>query len=240
MIKNIFSNSEIVACTPDIRDLVKGQKYISPITDSAYELDPLRTKLQWGCNISSVHELPKLNAYIGSVPVELLSYRRCLRLKKYHVCGHGYVEDKYLAIAWNKPIWYASKLSLLDCVIEPNFSLREDYSYPQVITNLYKKRLLAAYWQKEGMMVIPDVAWHSKYIDVCIEGCPKNSIITINSTGVCQDKKSVAVWKECYSYVVDTLSPIHIIRYGGILPEERADISTYFTNDNKKACSYGS
>lgn len=66
-----------------------------------------------------------------------------------------------------------------------------------------------------------------------MEGWPHGSIIAINSTGVCLDKKARHTWLDGYWAMVDTLNPSHILRYGGFIEGENANISTYYVNNNR-------
>lgn len=111
---------------------------------------------------------------------------------------------------------------------------------PEVIWNTFRNKLLAAWWQKNGIIVIPNVSWgKDRSFDMCLEGYPKNSIISINSTGLRQDAQAKRLWIEGYYQVIDVLSPTHIIRYGAKQDGELVSISSYHQNDNRNSSGYG-
>lgn len=125
-------------------------------------------------------------------------------------------------------------------VISTDFSVYADMTMPMVQYNSYRNKLLASWWQKSGIPVIPNVSWSREWsYDFCFEGFPKNSVIAINSTGTGRDKFSKSLWMKGYEQAIKTLQPSHIIRYGVKHPGEWEEISTYFINDNTKFANNG-
>ena len=111
---------------------------------------------------------------------------------------------------------------------------------PQKVWNDFRNKFLAALYQFFGIKVIPAPVWgDSKHMEYYMEGWPHHSLIAINSTGVCLDQRSRHIWLDGYNAMLEILQPTHILRYGGFIEGERADISTYYANNNKKGSCYG-
>lgn len=66
-----------------------------------------------------------------------------------------------------------------------------------------------------------------------MEGWPKHSVVSINSTGVCHDKRARKIWLDGYWAMMSILSPSHILRYGGFIEGEDKTVSTYYINNNR-------
>lgn len=104
----------------------------------------------------------------------------------------------------------------------------------------YRNKLLAAWLQKNGIAVIPNVSWSRDWsYDFCFEGFPKHSTIAINSTGIGKDSFSKSLWINGYKKAIEILEPIQILRYGAKQEGELEDISIYYINDNRKGGTYG-
>ena len=125
-------------------------------------------------------------------------------------------------------------------IISTDFSVYADMTMPEVMYNSFRNKLLAAYFQSLGIIVIPNVSWSRPWsYGFCLDGFPKHSVIAINSTGIGRDAFSTSLWMQGYEKVLETLEPLTIIRYGAKQDGEDESISVYFPNDNLRSARYG-
>jgi len=201
---------------------------------------PLRHKMCSAVSFTEKYNMPIISPYNGPIPEHIMSFNR-VRASKIRNCGvHFYISDSFFECVWNVPEKYLPMLKSLPAVISTDYSLYSDMLMPEVIWNTFRNKLLAAWWQKNGIIVIPNVSWgKDRSFDMCLEGYPKNSIISINSTGLRQDAQAKRLWIEGYYQVIDVLSPTHIIRYGAKQDCELVSISSYHQNDNRNSSGYG-
>lgn len=191
---------------------------------------------------TSRFHMPVVAPYLGKIPNDLIAFSRLMskqKLPPQSAC-HFYIYDKKFERVWNRIEFYTNVLSKYDLVISPDFSVYSDMVIPEVMWNSYRNKIVTAYWQRNGISVIPNVSWSREWsYDFCFEGYPQHSVIAINSTGIRNDPRSTALWASGYRKAVECLKPIHIIRYGARQECEDSSISTYFVNDNKKEVGHG-
>jgi len=201
---------------------------------------PLRHEMCTAVSFTEKYNMPLISPYNGPIPECIMSFNRvrASSCRKYVV--HFFISDSFFECVWNSPVKYISLLKSLPAVISTDYSLYSDMLMPEIMWNTFRNKLLASWWQKNGVSVIPNVSWGKGWsLDMCLEGYPKHSVISINSTGLHQDCQAKRLWIEGYKKVIETLSPTHIIRYGAKQEGEDQSISTYFKNDNFKSSSHG-
>ena len=186
------------------------------------------------------YEMPRVRPINCSVPKDIVALYHIDRCKVDDCIPHFYTEDKKFESTWTFPHKSLYKIAHYPMIISPDFSVYENLVFPQKFWNIFRNKVLAAWWQYNGLKVIPNVSWiHGKDYAISFDGWPKHSIIAVNSTGINGDKKCKSMWLEGYNVMLRTLEPIHILRYGGKIEGENEAISTYYYNDNKKFARYG-
>jgi len=201
---------------------------------------PLKHQICTAVSFTENFNMPIVSPYHGPIPESIISFNRA-RASKSRVCGvHFFISDSFFECVWNAPKKYLSMLKTLPWVISPDFSLYSDMLKPEVMWNTFRNKLLAAWWQKNGVPVIPNVSWwNSENMELCLEGEPTRSVIAINSTGLHRDRRAKSEWRKGYEKVIKTLNPIHILRYGAKQDGEYETISTYYPNDNSDSSGNG-
>ena len=220
-----------------------SQVPLSIIHDNPKEFGPLHIKLCKGIDFTDKNQLPIVTRVVESIPDRMSSFHR---LKNVHAnrlkgsCVHFFVDDKKIEPLWTKPQFYAKVLSRFDFVISTDFSVYMDMLRIQKWWNDFRNKLLAAYFQRFGVRIVPAPSWADmEDIERYAEGWPRESLIAINSTGVGHDKRSIHNWLDGYYAMLDILKPKHILRYGRMMEGEFHDISTFYDNNNQKGAYYG-
>lgn len=222
----------------------ESPKENSYLTENFQALGPLNSALCMGINFTSKNQFPIVDPYSGDIPEILCSVHR-LRKKQESLlrdtCVHFFTPDSKFESYWNYPFRYLRFLQRFKYVISTDFSLYTNMVLMQKLWNSYRNKLLSAFYQRNGINLIPAPSWGDLInIDLYMEGWPKDSLIAINSTGIGFDRRCRYIWLEGYHAMLDILKPVHIIRYGAYIEGERKELSTYYPNNNKIGYRYGS
>lgn len=186
------------------------------------------------------YEMPVVRAISCLAPKDIVALYHIDRCNVEGCIPHFYTEDKKFESTWTFPRKSLSKIARYPMVISPDFSVYENLAFPQKFWNIFRNKFLAAWWQYNGLNVIPNVSWmHGQDYAMSFDGWPKHSVIAVNSTGINDDEKCKIMWLEGYKVMLETLEPAHILRYGAKIEGENEAISTYYDNDNKKFAKYG-
>lgn len=203
--------------------------HVKPTIKRKTHLDNLH--LKYLINFVAGYEMPKLEA-CSIIPESLIPFNYALRECNNNQGVHFFIDDYQFERIWNFPVRYVHCLQKFQCVIAPDFSQFIDMPYPQRIWNNYRGKLIGAFLQSQGVPVIPNVTWSlPDSYDYCFEGIPLQSVIAINSTGVCRYGFNRFLWLKGYREAIKRLNPIAIIRYGNVIQGEDTNIGVYYNNE---------
>ena len=133
---------------------------------------------------------------------------------------HFFLDDYQFNRVWNDPDRYIDLFRRFRYVLTPDFSLYTDFPKALQIYNHYRKHWLGAYWQLNGINVIPTVCWSDKEsFEWCFDGEPAHSAVAVSSVGTQRSKDTKRKFLDGYFEMVDRLQPTQIIFYGNV-PEE--------------------
>lgn len=135
---------------------------------------------------------------------------------------HFFLDDYQFDRVWNNPDAYLGVLSRFKAVVSPDFSLYIDF--PTVIQhyNNYRRQWCGAYWQENGVTVIPTVRWSDEAsFEWCFDGIPKHSLVCISTVGGFKEKAVAERWMKGYNKALEVLEPSHILFYGKVYPQIR-------------------
>ena len=127
---------------------------------------------------------------------------------------HFFVDDYQFERVWNNPDAYIDKLKQYACVLAPDFSPYGDMPLATQIFNHYRKHWVAAYWQAQGITVIPTIrcSTDDRSLEWYLDGEPKHSIVAYSSMWVRKDKSGVwdSAEKE-FKTMMETLKPSKVL-----------------------------
>ena len=169
----------------------------------------------------------------GFVPEELIGFNYAKTSEKKNAGIHFYLDDYQFERVWNCPENYIELFQEYDCILSPDFSLYMDMPMPMKVWNVYRSRLIGAYYQSYGIPVIPTLSWAEKEtFDFCFKGIPKGSIVSISTVGVKKDKDALQIWKNGVKEMIEVIDPSILLIYGGKLDFDFRDAEVvYFEND---------
>lgn len=128
---------------------------------------------------------------------------------------HFFVDDYQFERVWNEPDRYIEKLSQYEAVLAPDFSPYGDMPFTLQLYNHYRKHWCAAYWQMNGITVIPTIrsSTDPRSYGFYLDGEPRNSVVAISTMWA---KNTPEENRLEYENMVDVLDPSQIIVYGSI------------------------
>lgn len=161
------------------------------------------------------HGMPVLDAYEKPVPEHFIGFNQALSSSRYDCGIHFFIDDYQFERIWNTPEKYLPLIRRFRCIIAPDFSLYVDLPPAVNFWNVYRSRLLAAWWQSQGIDVIPSASWgNAESFSFCFDGLPHSSIIAVGHTAVGRNQTaknaSVLGMSEC----LRVLNPSEVLVYG--------------------------
>lgn len=133
---------------------------------------------------------------------------------------HFFLDDYQFERVWNDPNRYIGMLKKYGAILSPDFSLYSDFPKAVQIYNHYRKHWLGAYWQENGITVIPTIAWSDKEsYDWCFDGEPKGGIVAVSSVGTQRHADTKRLFLNGYEEMMNRLNPSAVMFFGTV-PEE--------------------
>lgn len=191
-------------------------------------------------NLEAAHLLTKTNNFWqmpiiccdNYIPSDLMGFNYA-KSSTNKQCGiHFYIDDYQFERIWNNPEKYTDILKEYECILSPDFSLYMDMPMPMKIWNIYRSRQIGAFYQNQGIKVIPTISWAEKEtFEFAFEGIPQESIVSVSTIGVKEDKNALQIWKDGMDEMIKRIHPSTILVYGGKLDYDYGDIQVlYFAN----------
>lgn len=192
-------------------------------------------------NFTSEYQMPIVSGCLVEAPRDIFCFYRLGNNSRAGVVPHFYTTDERLLPFLGDPYGHLEMISNHPILIGIDISIKPEMPDPMKIAVSFYNKLIMAWWQHHGKIVIPNVVVDPSIIEQCLSGYPKHSVIAMNSSGIRKDKRAQHNWQLIYPYVIKELDPVRIIRYGGKQDNEVEEISVYYNNDNDhlKFTSYG-
>ena len=176
--------------------------------------------------------MPIVAAYNEELPTRLIRWDEALRTSSYSCTPHFYIKDELFRAIVHTPTRYLDTVKRFVSIIGPDFSQYINMPTPVRIYGSFWNKALSAFWQLNGINVIPNVSWSTPdSYEYSFAGIPKKSIIAINCTGILSNSSSKYLWRKGYDEAIRRLEPSFIVRYGDRMEGEREDISIFFKNE---------
>jgi hypothetical protein len=195
--------------------------------------DALKTEIRFASdNEWGIPCLPR--ASLADTPAWLAPYRTRIRTQAALAgAAHFFLADYRFESVWNHPKKALRSLRAFPLVLTPDFSLYRDWPLTLQLYNTYRNRWCGAYWQSEGLTVIPTLSWSSpESYEFCFCGVARHSLVAISAVGVALDVPAeYHAFMAGFREMVGRLSPSRVLSYGPLPAEAHAlvDIVTYPT-----------
>lgn len=133
---------------------------------------------------------------------------------------HFFIDDYQFTRLWANPDAYLELLGGFKAVCTPDFSTYTDFPKAIQIYNHYRKHWLGAYWQQNGITVIPTISWSDKSsFEWCFDGEPVGGAVAVSSVGTQLNKESRALFLAGYNEMLSRLQPERVYFYG-LVPDK--------------------
>ena len=133
---------------------------------------------------------------------------------------HFFLDDYQFERVWNNIDKYTEVLHRVKAVMSPDFSMFTVNPKALQIYQHFRKHFIGAYWQVNGLTVIPTINWSDeKSFEWCFDGEPTNSIVGISTVGSMNSKANKEGFYKGYDEMKKQLQPKKILCYGTV-PEE--------------------
>lgn len=183
----------------------------------AHKRDVFHAWMLGGLDFSRPWDMPMLTP-VEAHPTALVPFSVAMheRWCDFDCFVHFYEDDFRFERVWNDPHKYLPKLSKFEGVIMPDFSTCIDFPRPLKMWNCYRNQTLGAWWQEQGLTVIPN-ARHQPECDWLVEGLPRESVIAICGRAPVKDVAERRRFVRDVRTTVDELRPTAIVYYGSDL-----------------------
>ena len=130
---------------------------------------------------------------------------------------HFFIDDYQFIRLWKDPDRYLPMLAKFQAVCTPDFSTYTDFPKAIQIYNHYRKHWLGAYWQENGINVIPTISWSDEdSFEWCFDGEPAGGMVAVSSVGTQGNRRATRLFELGYAEMKKRLAPEKIIMYGNV------------------------
>lgn len=104
------------------------------------------------------YEIPQLLPVVIKQPIDMIGFNFAGKYRNPEQVGvHFFLKDYQFTRLWTAPDIYTDMLRRFRFVCTPDFSMFTDFPLALQINSHYRKHWLGAYWQRQGMIVIPTI-----------------------------------------------------------------------------------
>jgi hypothetical protein len=148
-------------------------------------------------------------------PAKLIPFNYA-RTAEDFACGiHFFIDDYQFERVWNRPEHYVELLKKFECVLAPDFSLYMDMPLVIKLWNVYRSRVLAKFWQRRNVKVVPVLQWAGKdTYEFAFDGIAPGSPVAVSAVGVRDDKTAVKFWRAGMTEAMKVVKPGVVLLYG--------------------------
>ena len=135
---------------------------------------------------------------------------------------HFFIDDYRFEGVYRNPERSISRLSQYAFVLTPDYSTYSNMNYWRQLESIAHSRWCGAYWQDQGLTVIPTISWStSPSYDFCFSGIEKHSIVAVGMIGCKHSKES---FMSGYNRMLEEIAPDAIICFGTPFEEMEGNI----------------
>ncbi len=135
---------------------------------------------------------------------------------------HFFVDDYRFNVFRRRPDASIDKFRQYAFILSPDFSRYNEMPTWKVIEAIGMNRWQGAYWQSQGLKVIPSVGWATPYsYRFCFCGIERNAPVAVTTNGNRMSKRG---YLHGYDAMLDALDPSAVICLGKPFSEMRGNV----------------
>lgn len=133
---------------------------------------------------------------------------------------HFFIDDYQFMRTWSNPDTYMKMMRKFKAVLTPDFSTYTDFPKAVQLYNHYRKHWIGAYWQMNGVYVIPTISWAGPdSYTWCFDGEPVGGIVAVSTVGTQINPYATRYFVQGYREMMERLKPEKVIVYGSYIPD---------------------
>lgn len=145
---------------------------------------------------------------------------------------HFFVDDYRFEGIYKNPERTIEKYSQYAFLLTPDFSTYADMNYWRQIESIAHSRWVGAYWQNQGLLVVPTISWSdAQSYSFCFDGVEKGSVVAVGMIGCKHEKLGFMCG---YNAMLEKIEPSAVICFGLPFEEMRGNIITVNYLDSRK------
>lgn len=126
-----------------------------------------------------------------------------------------FIDDYQFERVWSSPARYVPLLERFGAACSPDFSLYTSYPIEVQRWNHYRSMLMGAYWQINGICVVPTLQWSDeRSFSFCFDGVPRGGTVAVSAIGCNRSREASALWREGMDRAMDEVMPSRVLMYG--------------------------
>lgn len=137
---------------------------------------------------------------------------------------HFFLDDYRFESVWRFPERYLKRIQNMGTALTPDFSVWLDIPLAAQLWQVYRARWLGAYWQANGVQVIPTITWaDADSYDFVFDGIATGGTVATSSVGAHRDWLARDMYRAGIQAMVERIQPSLILSYGR-LPDGCEDL----------------
>ena len=167
------------------------------------------------------YEVPQVKPVTLDEPIDMVGFNYAGKHRNPGRVGvHFFLKDYQFTRLWTSPDIYTAMLKRFRFVCTPDFSMYRDYPLALQINSHYRRHWLGAYWQAQGMTVVPTICWSDeRSFDWCFDGDPRNGTVAVSSVGTQAETRAKCLFLLGFEQMISRLQPQMVLFHGRIPPE---------------------
>ena len=138
---------------------------------------------------------------------------------------HFFLDDYRFETVWSSPERLLPRVQAVGAALTPDFSLWRDMPRVAQMWNVYRSRWCGAYWQSEGIEVIPTASWSTPdTYDFCFDGLPVGGVVAVSAVGVRSTGEDRELFRQGVEQLVARTMPSTLLVYGQLRFCEELDL----------------
>ena len=176
------------------------------------------------------YEVPQLLPVMIEEPIDMIGFNYARKYRHPEQVGvHFFLKDYQFSRLWTSPDIYTAMFRRFRFVCTPDFSMYTDFPLALQINSHYRKHWLGAYWQRQGMIVIPTICWSDeRSFEWCFDGEPQKGTVAVSSVGTQLNQRAKSLFLLGFEQMMSRLQPQTVLFHGRIPAEITAKMGAMY------------
>ena len=151
---------------------------------------------------------------VDVIPERMIGFNYSRTKSLRGACVHFFIDDYQFERVWQFPTRYGY-LRNAQCVCMPNWSGYVDWPEPLIRWNYYRNAAMGAWWQSQGLTVIPVFQWATESsFDWCFDYLPQGGTYAVCPKGTQNSRDGKERFRVGLEAGLETLKPDRLLVVG--------------------------